>query len=321
MNRKGLLVSLILVLMLTVTGVSFSAPAYPEKAIELIVPWAAGGTSDLTARGVAKALEPILGQSVIVSNVLGASGAIGHNKVRQTAADGYTLLLSSVSFVGGYYLGQYPFNWQEFDPLCTLTDEAVVVVVNGNSSWKSLKDLIQEMKARPGQISWAYTGSGNSTHLAAEGVRMAANANFRGVPYNGGSEVRTAILGGHVDVATITGGEAWSSAQAGKLRILATSLPKKSPSLPGVPTFRDQGVKFDLILWKSLFVPKGTPAKIKSQLCSAINKAMKDPEFVKLMETIRSDVDFRSYDKFGKFLVEQDQFIKDLLTQMNLIKK
>jgi len=287
----------------------------------LVVPWAADGTSDLTARGVAKALEPLLGQPVVVTNIVGASGAIGHNRVRQSKADGYTILFSSVSFVGGYYLGQYPFDWHEFDPLSGLSDEAVVVVVNGNSPWKTLDDLIKEMKARPGQLSWGYTGAGNSTHLTAEGVGRAAGAKFRGVPFNGGSDVRTALLGSHIDVACLTGGEAWSYHEAGKLRILASSLPTKSAVLPGIPTLRELGVDFDLILWKGLFVPKGTPDTIKETLCTAIEKAVRDKEYVALMENIRADVSYIHYKDYEKFLVEQDKFMKDILTELNLIKK
>ena len=117
-----------------------------------------------------------------------------------------------------------------------------MVVVNASSPVKTLADLLKDMKARPGKVSWAYTGAGNSTHLTAEGVRIAAGADFRGVPYDGGSQVRTAILGGHVDAACITGGEAWKDAQAGSLRILASSLPKESPSLPGVKSLKEQGV-------------------------------------------------------------------------------
>ena len=251
----------------TVGGAAVAAD-YPSKPIDLVVPWAAGGTSDLTARGLAKALEPILRQPVIVTNATGASGAVGHNKVRQTAPDGYTLLFSSLSFLGGYHMGQYPFTWRELDPLCSLTDEAVVVVVNASSPVKTLEDLLKDMKARPGKVSWAYTGAGNATHLTAEGVRIAAGADFRGVPYDGGSQVRTAILGGHVDAACITGGEAWKDAQAGSLRILASSLPKESPSLPGVKPLKEQGVGFEFVLWKCLFVPKGTPDAVKAALCT-----------------------------------------------------
>jgi tripartite-type tricarboxylate transporter receptor subunit TctC len=297
-----------------------SAAGFPNKPIDLIVPWAAGGTSDLTARGLAKALEPILGQPVIVTNVVGAAGAVGHNKVKGSAPDGHTILFSSVSFLSGYYLGQFPFTWQEFDPLAMLTDEAVVVVVNGSSPVKSLKELTAEMKARSGQLSWAYAGTGNSTHLVAEGVRMAVGSEIRGVPYDGGSQTRTAILGGHVDVASMTGGEAWAQAQAGKLRILASSLPKASPALPGIPALREQGINFQFTLWKNLYLPKKTPDAIKETLNGAIAKAVKNPEFVKLMDGIRSDVDYMDHRELAKTLVEEDKFIQDLLTKLKLVK-
>jgi tripartite-type tricarboxylate transporter receptor subunit TctC len=317
-RKTALLVALFLAMLLPATA---GAAAYPAKAIDLIVPWAAGGTSDLTARGLAKALEPILGQPVIVTNVVGAAGAVGHNKVRQSAPDGYTVLFSSVSFLSGYYLGQFPFTWQDFDPLAMLTDEAVVVVVNGSSPLKSLKELLGEMKAKSGQLSWAYAGTGNSTHLVAEGVRMAVGSEFRGVPYDGGSQTRTAILGGHVDAATMTGGEAWAQAQAGKLRILASSLPRKSPSLPNILPLKEQGVNFQFVLWKNLYLPKGTSAEAKDRLSGAIAKAVTNPEFVKLMESIRSDVDYMDHKEFARTLVEEDRSIKELLTKMNLVKK
>lgn len=313
-------VSVVACLLLLMAAVATPAADYPAKPIDLVVPWAAGGTSDLTARGLAKALEPILRQPVIVTNATGASGAVGHNKVRQTAADGYTLLFSSLSFLGGYYMGQYPFNWRELDPLCSLTDEAVVVVVNASSPVKTLADLLRDMKARPGKVSWAYTGAGNSTHLTAEGVRIAAGADFRGVPYDGGSQVRTAILGGHVDAACITGGEAWKDAQAGSLRILASSLPRESPSLPGVKSLKEQGVDFQFVLWKCLFVPKGTPEPVKSTLAAAIAKAVQDPEFVKLMGGIRSDVRYLPPAEFARQLEKDDRQMKELLTAMGLVQ-
>jgi tripartite-type tricarboxylate transporter receptor subunit TctC len=297
-----------------------AAAGYPNKPIDLVVPWAAGGTSDLTARGLAKALEPILGQPVIVTNVVGASGAVGHNKVKGSAPDGHTILFSSISFLSGYYLGQFPFTWQEFDPLAMLTDEAVVVVVNGNSAVKSMKELMAEMKAKSGQLSWAFAGTGNSTHLVAEGVRMATGTEFRGVPYDGGSQTRTAILGGHVDAATMTGGEAWTQAQAGKLRILASSLPKKSPSLPGILPLKEQGVNFQFVLWKNLYLPKNSPEAVKDKLGGAIAKAVKDPEFVKLMDNIRSDVDYEGPKEFAKTLADEDKSVKELLTKMNLVQ-
>jgi tripartite-type tricarboxylate transporter receptor subunit TctC len=307
-------------LWLVATAGIAAAADYPSRSIDLVVPWAAGGTSDLTARGLAKALEPILRQPVIVTNATGASGAVGHNKVRQTAPDGYTLLFSSLSFLGGYYMGQYPFTWRELDPLCSLTDEAVVVVVNAASPVKTLADLLKDMKARPGKVSWAYTGAGNATHLTAEGVRIAAGADFRGVPYDGGSQVRTAILGGHVDAACITGGEAWKDAQAGSLRILASSFPKESPSLPGVKPLKEQGADFQFVLWKCLFVPKGTPDTVKAALCTAIAKAVQDPEFIKLMTGIRSDVDFVPYAEFTRQLERDDRQMKELLTAMGLVQ-
>ena len=307
----------VVVLVMPVCG---AAAGYPNKPIDLVVPWAAGGTSDLTARGLAKALEPILGQPVVVTNVVGAAGAVGHNKVKGSAPDGYTILFSSVSFLSGHYLGQFPFTWQEFDPLAMLTDEAVVVVVNGSSPIKSMKELLAEMKAKSGQLSWAYAGTGNSTHLVAEGVRMAVGSEFRGVPYDGGSQTRTAILGGHVDVASMTGGEAWAQAQAGKLRILASSLPKSSGALPNVPALKEQGVNFQFTLWKNLYLPKKTPDAVKDTLNTAIAKAMRNPEFVKLMDGIRSDVDYMDHQELAKTLVEEDKFIKDLLTKMKLVK-
>jgi tripartite-type tricarboxylate transporter receptor subunit TctC len=320
MSRNKIVVVISGVCLLLAAGISWAASDYPRKPIDLVVPWAAGGTSDLTARALAKSLEPIMGQPIIVTNVTGASGAVGHNKVRQTTPDGYTLLFSSLSFLGGYYMGQYPFNWLELDPLCSLTDEAVVVVVNAASPIKTLGDLLKEMKAKPGKVSWAYTGAGNATHLTAEGVKLAAGADFRGVPYDGGSQVRTAILGGHMDAACITGGEAWKDAQAGSLRILASSLPKESPSLPGVKPLKEQGVDFQFVLWKGLFVPKGTPDAVKDALCKAIAKAVQDPEFVKLMTSIRSDVNFLPYKEFGMLLEKDDQVMKQLLTKMGLVQ-
>jgi tripartite-type tricarboxylate transporter receptor subunit TctC len=318
-NMMRVLVGILGAMMLAMP-VCGAAAGYPNKPIDLVVPWAAGGTSDLTARGLAKALEPILGQPVIVTNVVGAGGAVGHNKVKGSAPDGYTILFSSVSFLSGYYLGQFPFTWQEFDPLAMLTDEAVVVVVNGNSPIKTMKDLLAEMKTKSGQLSWAYAGTGNSTHLVAEGVRMAVGSEIRGVPYDGGSQTRTAILGGHVDVASMTGGEAWTQAQAGKLRILASSLPKASPALPNVPALKEQGVNFQFTLWKNLYLPKKTPDAVKESLNAAIAKAVKNPEFVKLMDGIRSDVDYMDHKELAKTLTEEDKFVKELLIKMKLVK-
>ena len=298
-----------------------TAPAadYPAKPIDLVVPWAAGGTSDLTARGLAKALEPILRQPVIVTNATGASGAVGHNKVRQTAPDGYTLLFSSLSFLGGYYWG-IPVQLARARP---------ALLADRRGRGGRGERLLAGEDARgpaPGHESPARQGE-LGLHRRRQfhppdrrGGPDRGRRGFPGVPYDGGSQVRTAILGGHVDAACITGGEAWKDAQAGSLRILASSLPKESPSLPGVKALKEQGVDFQFVLWKCLFVPKGTPEPVKATLAAAIAKAVQDPEFVKLMAGIRSDVNFLPPAEFARQLEKDDRQMKELLTVMGLVQ-
>ena len=294
--------------------------SFPTKAIEIVVPWAAGGTSDLTARALAAEMKNHLPQPVIVTNITGAGGATGHIHVKNQRPDGHTILFSSISFLGGYFTGQFPFTYTELQPLANLSDETVVVVVHGESPYMDLNDLIMDAKKNPGKISWAITGTGNSTHIVAEGIRMAANIEIQYVSFDGGAQVRAALMGKHVTVATMTGGEAWDYYRAKSFKILAQSLPKRSAHFSEIPTIKEYGIDFSFNLWKGLYVPKGVPATVIAILNDAIAKAVQSKKFQHFLASVKADLNYLPSDQFAKFIEKEDKELRALMSKMGLVR-
>lgn len=264
---------------------SFGTPvlaqtAWPDKPVRIVVPYAAGGTTDFAARQVAQKLTEQTGQSFFVENKTGASGTIGSNFVAKSAPDGNTLLTNDTTYAMlPAIFKKLPWDHaSDLSPVTTLAIAPVVLVVPAQSPFKTVADLIAHAKSHPGQLNFGSGGAGSSTHLAGEVFKKEAQVFMTHIPYKGAGDAMLALMGNQVDVLITASPTAIPVVKGGKVRALATTGDKRLGGLPAVPTFKEAGLPgFTVVNWFGLAAPKGTPAAIVQKLQQEVAKAMTDP--------------------------------------------
>jgi tripartite-type tricarboxylate transporter receptor subunit TctC len=268
-------------LLLTLAGSLAAAQEWPAKPITLVVPFAAGGTTDLVGRPLAQGLAARLGQSVIVDNRAGAGGTIGAGMVAKSPPDGYTLFLATIAHTiapGMYKNLSYDFV-RDFDPITVIAEVPNVLLVNPSMAAKTSADLIAYAKANPGKVNFGSAGPGSVEHLAGELYRSMAGINIVHVPYKGGAPMMTDLIAGHIEMAIETSGSALQHIKAGSVRALAVSTRTPSPYFPGLPTLDEAGLKgYDVTTWYGLLAPKGTPSAVEAKLYQTVSELLKSPD-------------------------------------------
>jgi tripartite-type tricarboxylate transporter receptor subunit TctC len=284
-RRRSLLAAACLLGLPLAAAAQDAARDYPSKTITLIVPYAAGGSSDVRARQIAQKISVTLGQSVIVDNKPGANGNIGTNAIAKAAPDGHVIGLGNLAplAVNKTLMPNTPFDpATDLVPVILLEKGPLVLVVNAEKSpHKSLKDLIGALKAAPGKMSYASAGSGGSFHLAGEMFKSSVGASAVHIPYRGGGPATNDLLAGQVDYMfdMVPAALGYLKSAPPKLRPLAVAHDKRLPSLPDVPTFAELGVKdMEISNWFGIVAPKGTPKPIIDKLNQAINRALQEPD-------------------------------------------
>jgi len=264
-------------------GVALPAhAAYPDHTVTIVVPFPPGGSTDMIARTLAAKLQEQLHQTFIIDNRAGATGTIGMGQVKRAAADGYTLIVSSLGpFVIAPHLIKnltYDIN-KDIDLLSVLVQAPNVLVVPASSPYKSVADVVAALKKTPDKLTFASSGNGSSDHLTAELFWQRTGTKGLHVPYKGGAPAMNDLLGGVVDASFQNINVVVQHVAAGKLRALAVTGDKRSPLLPNVPTLAESGVKgADVYSWQAIAAPKGLPADVKKTLSTAIVAAMNDPQ-------------------------------------------
>ncbi|MDM0109189.1 tripartite tricarboxylate transporter substrate binding protein [Variovorax sp. J22R24] len=254
-----------------------TANDYPTKAITIIVPFAAGGNTDVKTRLVALQLSSILGKPVIIDNRPGASGNIGTEMAARAAPDGYTIGMGSFGplAVNPSIYPKVNFDPKAFVPIVLLEKSPLVLTTPVDRPFKSVKDVVTAAKAKPGALNIANAGPGGAHHLSAELFESAAGIDMLGVPFKGGGPAATALLSGQVDLMFEQTGAALPSIQAGKIRPLAVTSAKRLSSMPDVPTFAEAGYpQVQVSNWMGYVAPKGTPPVIVAKLHAAFVKAI-----------------------------------------------
>ena len=266
---------------LAVSGAA-AQDGFPAKPIKLMVPLAAGGGIDFTARTTAQKLSDVLGQQVVVENQGGAGGVLGVNAVARAAPDGYTLLYHSVSGVVSSVVGKdLPYDWlRDLTPVSLVTRFAPVLIINPSLPARDLKEFIALAKANPGKFSYGSSGAGTAIHLASELFKAAAGVDIVHVPYRGNAGVMPDLLAGRIAML-IDGVPAQAkNIESGLVRALGVTTRTRSPALPEVPTMIEQGVDYEVPYWTAIYAPAATPKPILDRLAADIAKTMKDPGVV-----------------------------------------
>jgi tripartite-type tricarboxylate transporter receptor subunit TctC len=294
--------------------------SYPNKPINLIVAYAAGGGSDLVVRLLTRYIEQELGNNakIVVSNKPGAGGAIGFSELARSAPDGYTIgLINTPNVLTIPIERKSTFTWRSFDLLGNIVDDPDNFSVHVNSPIKSLEDLAKQAKANPGKITVGTTGAGSDDHLAMLMFQKIANVQMIHVPYKGAAEVRTAAQGQQIDVAAVNIGEAQQFAKAGTpLRHLGVMSPVRNELAPDVPTFKEQGYDINLVSLRGLAAPKGLPPEIRARLVAATEKAIANPEFQKKALQAFAPVRYLPPAKYEAELKEGEEQFQKLWKEM-----
>lgn len=262
-------------------SVTFSAhAAFPDKPVTLIVPYPPGGTTDIAARTIAQAMEPFLGQTIVVDNRAGAGGSIGMGVVARAKPDGYTVGMGTIGTqsINQYLYNDLPFNAEkDFSPIALVVSTPNVIAVRNESEIKSMADLIAKAKAAgKDQLTYASPGIGSSVHLTGAYLEQVAGIEMLHIPFKGVSASLPALIGGQVDILMDNLPSTLSQLQDGsRVRALAVTSVKRSPSLPNVPTVAEAGLKdFDVTAWFALYAPAGTPDQAMDKWIDAARKAL-----------------------------------------------
>ena len=265
-----------------------AAQSYPTKPIRLIVAFPPGGSTDIIARIVGQKLGERLGQQVVIDNRGGAGGTIGTEIAARANPDGYTLTMGTTSthvIAAGAYAKLKYDPIKDFEPITLVATTPYLLVVNPGVKANSLKEFIALAKSQPGKLNYASAGTGTTTQLAMEMLKTAAGIDIVHVPYNGNGPANTATLGGQVQALFGSMPAVLAQAKAGRLRPLAVGTPKRSPSLPDVPSVAESGYPgFDASLWLGFFAPKGTPAPILKRLQTELTGIAQSPEMKEQFE-------------------------------------
>jgi len=293
--------------------------AYPERPVRMIVPWAAGGDTDNIFRPFGQVLQKHLGQTVVIANVGGASGTRGAKEAKEAAADGYTLYAVHDYIHSTYWAGVADVQYTDFEPICLISSTASVLTASPKTPWKSLKDLLADAKARPGQITVGATLASTS-HFFPALIEKATGAKFKYVSYEGLAPRMNAILGGHVDL-TDSNLTQKGKVEAGQLKFLGIATEKRHPEMPSVPTLKELGVNVVYDVNRGVMVPKGTPADVIAKLGTSCAAAAKEPEFAQAMKLQGTDVRYMDRAAYGKWLKETDDLNRNLAKDLGLLKR
>jgi tripartite-type tricarboxylate transporter receptor subunit TctC len=256
-----------------------AAADYPTRPLRLIVPFPPGGSNDLLARYFSDKLTDRLGQQVIVDNRAGANGIIGTEVASNTTPDGYTLLIISTSYTMNAAVRQLPYDvLKSFDPITLLGSSPNSIVVNPPWSAKNLQDLVAMAKAKPGTINYAHTGVGGFNHFGGELFKKMAQVQINPIAYKGGGPAMIDVMAGQVPMMFSSLTQCLPHVRSGRLRLIALGADKRSPVVPDVPTFAEQGYPgYEVYVWWGISAPAGVPNDVRTRLTQTFSEILQDP--------------------------------------------
>ncbi len=301
---------LMLLAMLSVTASLTSAQTWPTKAVTIVVPFPAGGTTDVLARAISNKLSVAIGQPVIVDNKPGAGATLGADLVAKASADGHTLLMGAVHHtVASNYYKNLRYNFEkDFAPITTVALVPNVMTVSAKSPYNSVKDVIAASKTSPDKLSYGSNGNGTAQHMIGTQFEMETGVKVLHVPYKGSAPLTTDLLGGQVDMSFDTITPVLPFIKEGKLKALAVTTAKRSSTLPNVPTLQEAGVpNLAIGTWFGLLAPVATPKPAIARLNTEIVKIIQSPEFKKQMADIGAEPVGNKPEEMAKQIKEETE--------------
>jgi tripartite-type tricarboxylate transporter receptor subunit TctC len=312
--RRQTLVAVALALLVPV----FSAhAAYPEKPVSFIVPFPAGGRTDLTARLITQHLQKHLRQPALVVNKAGAGGVLGAKEVAGAAPDGYTLGVFSTAVLTAQYTVPTPTDLKDYAAIAVVNIDPMAIAVKYDAPWKTLADLVAHGRANPDKLRIGMI-PGASAQIFAAGFAKAANVKGSFVPFKGDSDGVAALAGGHIDVHVAVPVSYKALAEAKRVRILGIAADARSALYRDVPTFRENGVDLVIGSFHIVFAPRRTPADVLAILEGALERTMREPELVKLMADSSLGHAYMNQQQTAAYLAQQDAIYRQLIDDVGM---
>src|SRR5215510_14560543 len=282
------------------------AQSFPSKPIRVVIPFVAGGSSDIVGRAIGSKFQEFLGQPAVVENKPGANGAIAAEFVAKADPDGYTILVGSIGVfsINAALFKDLRYNpLRDFAPITLAVTTPNVLITKPTLAAGSLKELVELMKKNPGKLSYCSSGTGSSDHLTAELLKQATGTDAVHVPYKGGAACQTDIMGNQVDFSFQNLGAVTNYIKGGRMKALAVTAAKRHPQLPNVPSAAEAGYP-DLVVtsWQAVAAPAKTPREVVAKLNDATVRALRSPEIRERMTQIGFDVVAGTPDEFGAFM-------------------
>lgn len=282
------------------------AGEYPEKPVKLIVPWKAGGDTDVLMRVIAHYVSKYLGQPMVVVNVGGVGGTLGARQGKDARPDGYTVTATHESVITSKIVGVAEFNYSSFIPLANMVSTPGIIAARPNAPWNNMKELIADAKKRPGQITFGAT-LGSTSHFVPLEIAHAAGIEFKIVGYEGTADRQTALMGGFLDLGESNPASGKKYFEAKKLKAMGIAMDKRHPMSPDIPTLKEQGLDVIIGVNRGICAPLNTPKPIVDKLVSALKKASEDSEFIKKIEDLGTSVKFLPREQYKAHIEKETQ--------------
>lgn len=307
--------------MYVIPGVVFAQEKYPSKPLNFIIGYPAGGSTDVCARPLVSAASKILGQPIVVVNKPGGASAVAVATLKTEKPDGYTIGILPSGAVLSQHMRKVPYDSaMDFTPIMQYAVYLYGLVVQTESPWKTFKEFIDYAKANPGKIRYSTAGPGTPQHLVMERLALIEKIKWTHIPFEGGPQAISALLGGHVEVSSQT--TEWKKhVEAGRLRLLAVYGEKRMRDFPNVPTLLELG--YDIVAPSLICVvgPKGLSPQIVETLHDPFKKAMEDPDFIKVSHQLDQPALYRGPQELAKHLVEMNEEVGALIRSLRLRKE
>lgn len=296
------------------------AGSYPEKPIQLIVPWSAGGDTDAIYRIAGDQLSKELGQKVVIQNVAGASGVVGAQQALSAKPDGYTLLAVHDSVAMSQMTGQSDFGYSDFEPISLMTSSYDFVATSPDNPWESMADLVADAEKNPGEITYAAS-IGSTSQLEPVLLESVAGIKLNIVGYDGTAERMKAVVANDVALGSVSAIAGKDYIADNRMKLIGYNGEERSNVLPDVPTLKEQGLDMTSGTNRGIVAPKGTPEAIIQKLNDALEKVASNEDFVKRIEDLGTDVNFKNTKEYKKFIEESEAEMKELLKDSGLLNE
>lgn len=306
-------ISIILIVLSFIASAPIQAADFPTKEVQILIPWAAGGATDLIFRALAATTGKYLGKAVVIVNRPGGGGAVGYTEGMQAKPDGYTLTAGVTPLTILPHQVTTAFSYKNFEPVLNVVSDPSMFLTRPDAAWKSLKEFLDYAKKNPGMITVGNSGAGGGVHLVAVAFEKAVGVKFNHIPFSGGGPSVTALLGNHVNAVSVSPPEGIPQVQAGKLKIMALFADKRLPLFPNVATVKEEGINFTMGMWRGVIAPKGTPPDVIKILHDAFKKGMDDPVLKKNAADMSVNLDYLGPEAFGKLIASDHEFYGKLV--------